>query len=302
MHDVYAYGVIAPSTLVELIDEFPTMGGYAEIAAAHPSIGGEAAGGAYVLARLGIPTKLAGNRLGRDPASLRTVGLLSDAGVDCSAIDLSAPTSPVTEVVVAGGTARTIFGTYRQLLADRAWTEPAQADVRSSRMVCLDPFFGDASLQVADWCLEAGVPYVTVDVSPDSRIAHGAGAVVVSEEYAAGQLDLTTGSAGIADAHRVLDEYAARCSGLVVLTRGHERLLSARPGEPHREHEPVRVDAVDTTGAGDGFRAGIVYGLLHGFDDDRLIRTASTIAAMICLHAPGVLHSPTEQELTNFTP
>lgn len=87
MHDVYAYGVIAPSTLIELSDDDPSPGGYAEIAGVHPSIGGTA-GGAFVLARLGVATKLNGNRLGDDDSSVRTLGLLTAAGVDCSAITL----------------------------------------------------------------------------------------------------------------------------------------------------------------------------------------------------------------------
>ena len=181
MPDVYAYGVIAPSSLIELVDDFPAAGGYAEIVAAHPSLGGEAAGGAYVLARLGLTVKLTGNRLGADASSSRVLDLLTGVGVDCSAVDTSASTSPVTEIVVTGGPARTIFGTYGQLAVDREWSAPVRDDVRASRIVCLDPFFDEASQQVADWCIEAGIPYVTVDVAPDSRIARHAAAVVVSE-------------------------------------------------------------------------------------------------------------------------
>ena len=129
MHDVYAYGVIAPSTLIELGDDYPPAGGYAEIAAVHPSIGGEAAGGAYVLARLGVATKLNGNRLGADDMSARTLELLSAAGVDCSAIRLERDIASVTEFVLAGGEARTVLGTYRRLLAEQAWSDPSREDV-----------------------------------------------------------------------------------------------------------------------------------------------------------------------------
>ena len=293
MHDVYAYGVIAPSTLIELVDEFPDAGGYAEIATVHPSIGGEAAGGAYVLARLGVATKLAGNRLGDDRSSARVHDVLSAAGVDCSAIELEPDRSPVTEVVVAGGAARTVFGTYRKLAADQAWKEPSRDDVRSSRIVCLDPFFGDASQQVADWCVEAGIPYVTIDVAPDTGMARHAEVLVVSEEF-------TGRTLSTAEAHDVVTGYVEQCSGLVLLTRGGGHLISARRGEPAREHEPFAVDVSDTTGAGDSFRAGIIYGMLRGDVDDVLVRTASALAAMVCERVPGVLNSPTEAELMEF--
>ncbi len=293
MHDVYAYGVIAPSTLIELVDEFPDAGGYSEIAGAHPSLGGEAASGAYVLARLGIATKLVGNRLADDASSARTRDLLSAAGVDCGAIDLERDASAVTEVVVAGAGARTVFGTYRQLSADRAWNEPSRDDVRSSRIVCLDPFFGDASQQVADWCVEAGVPYVTVDVAPDTDIARHAAALVISEDFVGHSLAAT-------DPHEVVTGYVDQCSGFVMMTRGGRPLISARPGELHCEHEPFSVDVRDTTGAGDSFRAGIIYGMLRGDPDAALVRTASALAAMVCERVPGVVNSPTEPELMEF--
>lgn len=293
MHDVYFYGVIAPSTLIELIDEFPAAGGYAEIARVHTSLGGEAAGGAYVLARLGVATKLAGNRLGDDAASARTRDMLLAAGVDCSAIGLEPDNSPVTEVVIAGAAARTVFGTYRKLAVDQSWNEPSRDDVRSSRIVCLDPFFGDASRQVADWCVEAGIRYVTVDVAADTEIARHAEVLVISEEFTGRTLSTT-------DAHEVVTSYVEHCSGLVLLTRGGGRLISARLGEPPVEHESFAVDVRDTTGAGDSFRAGIIYGMLRGYADGELVRTASAIAAMVCERVPGVLNSPTEPELIEF--
>lgn len=291
MHDVYAYGVIAPSTLIEIADDYPPPGGYAEISGVHPSIGGEAAGGAYVLARLGVPTKLAGNRLGDDDASTRVLDLLSRAGVDCGAIRTDA--SPVTEFVVAGGPDRTVFGTYGQLAVERTWTDPSRDDVRSSRIVCLDPFFGDASRQVAEWCVEADVPYVSVDVAADSEIARHADALVVSEDFVAATSPGT-------DPHDVLNGYTSSCRGLVVVTRGGERLLAGRSGEAPREFRAFPVDVRDTTGAGDSFRAGIIYGILRGYTDDAVIRHASAVAALVCQRVPGVVHSPTERELVEF--
>lgn len=293
MRDVYAYGVIAPSTLLELDGEFPAAGGYSEIRTVHRSMGGEAAGGAYVLARLGVATKLRGNRLSDDDASARVLEELSAAGVDTSAITVDPATAPVTEVVMSSGDERTVFGTYTRLLADRSWDPPDVDDIKSSRMVCLDPFFGEDSLLAARLSREAGVPYVTVDTPPDSEIAHFADALVISEEFAARILP-GVGATG------VLARYQEDCRGMVILTRGEAPFLHQRPGEPVDETAAFPVVARDTTGAGDSFRAGIVYGLLRGWDDERVVRTAAAIAALVCLSAPGVLGSPTVQQLEDF--
>lgn len=293
MHDVYAYGVIAPSTLIELADDLPGPSGYAEVASVRVSIGGEAACSSYVLGRLGITVKLAGNRIGSDVASVRALELLAAAGVDTDAIVTTPGTGPVTEVVLSHGDARAVLGTYRQLLADQAWEPPTRQDVASSRIVCLDPFFGEGSATVARWCRELGVPYVTVDTAPDDEIARHADVLIVSEEYATREI-------GRVDPGDLLATYTAQCSGLVVLTLGGVGGRFGRGTEAPMEYRSFPVEVRDTTGAGDSFRAGILHGLLAGRTDHDLIRTASAVAAIVCERSPGVLESPSPPELGAF--
>lgn len=291
MHEVYAFGMIAPSTLIVLDDDYPPPGGYAEIAGVHPSFGGEAAGGAYVLARLGVDTKLDGTWLGNDRSSSFAIEALSGAGVDCRAIRRG-PTS-VTEVVVSAADARTVLGTYKQLMSDRAWNAPSEEDVHSSRIVCLDPFLGDESLLAARWCVDAGIPYVTVDASPDSEIAQRAEVLIVSEEFA-------TREFGPHDPRELLATYVEQCRGLVILTHGSDPVVFGRRGEPAHELAPYPVVVHDTTGAGDSFRAGAIHAMLNGADDRQLVRTASAVAALVCERFPGVLNSPSQDELSEF--
>lgn len=292
-HDVYAFGVVAPSTLVVLDDDYPPSGGYAEVEAVHRSFGGEAAGSAAVLARLGVSTKLDGNWLGDDDASSHAIALLTDAGVDCRRIRRRADTRSVREVVISGAGERTVLGTYRQLAVTAAWGDPSYDDIAASRVVCLDPFFAEASLQAARWCRAAGTPYVTIDVPPDSEIGHGADVLVVSEEYATREL-------GDRDPRSLLAAYTDRCGGLVVLTHGADAIVSGRSGEPPLVSAPFAVDVRDTTGAGDSFRAGVIFAMLRGDDDPTLVRVASAVAGMVCERSPGTVDSPTAGELRRF--
>lgn len=292
MHQVYAYGVIAPSRLVELDGAFPEEAGYGEITRIHPSLGGEAAGGAYVLARLGVATKLSGNRLGSDPDSKRVLDLLSGAGVDCSAISTDED-DPVTELVISGEGERTVFGSYGRMLARQAWNEPSRDDIESAQVVCLDPFFGEASEQAAAWCRAASIPFVTVDVPADSDIARDAAVVIISEEFAHRSFEWN-------DPETVMSAFTSRCKGLVILTRGGKPLLFARGEAEVSAFTPFIVDARDTTGAGDSFRAGLIHAMLGGHDDTRLVETASAVAAMVSQQVPGVLNSPSVAELERF--
>ena len=292
MHDVYAYGVIAASTLVELEGGFPPEAGYAEVSEVHHSLGGEAAAGAHVLANLGVATKLAGTHLGTDESADWVVDRLSRVGVDCSRI-VRVPGGGVTEIVVSSGSERTVFASYGRMLEDRAWGAPERSDVQASRMVCLDPFFSDDSEQVASWCLADGIPYVTVDVVPESLMARGASAVVVSEEFAVHQMDET-------DLDALLALYVEHCSGLVILTQGAGVVRYQRRNSEPRTFPAFDVDVVDTTGAGDAFRAGVIWAFLDGSDDDQTVRAASAVAALVCQTSPGVINSPTEEELLAF--
>jgi len=43
-----------------------------------------------------------------------------------------------------------------------------------------------------------------------------------------------------------------------------------------------------------------VYGLLAGWPDAEIVRYASALAAMVCLTYPGVLKSPTHEQVLAF--
>lgn len=293
MHDVYAYGVIAPSTLIELADEFPPSGGYSEIRAVQSSLGGEAAGSAYVLARLGVPTKLHGTRLDTDPASARVVELLSEAGVDCSAITMDRDSKAVTEVVFAHGGERTIFGTYGRMLEDQSWDPPLKEAVRESRIVCADPFFHEESEALARWCAELETPLVTVDTPADSTMARLAAVVIISDEF-------ISRTSETSDPRDVVAEYASQTSALVIYTRGGRSLWYGRSSTRPKDFTPFAVDVRDTAGAGDSFRGGVIYAMLNGYEDDQLVRIGSAVAALVSQRPPGVLNSPTPAELETF--
>ena len=56
-------------------------------------------------------------------------------------------------------------------------------------------------------------------------------------------------------------------------------------------HEPAMpVTAVDTTGAGDLFRAGFIYALLSGAPPREMLRMANAAAALSCTR-PGAMAS-----------
>jgi sugar/nucleoside kinase (ribokinase family) len=63
-------------------------------------------------------------------------------------------------------------------------------------------------------------------------------------------------------------------------------------------HAPAfHVEAVDTTGAGDVFRAGVIYALLRGWPTPDLLRFANAAAAVSCTRLGALGGVPTLDEV-----
>ena len=57
--------------------------------------------------------------------------------------------------------------------------------------------------------------------------------------------------------------------------------------------EGFEVNAVDTTGAGDVFHAGFIYGLLQNWEVAEILRFANAVAALKCRDLGGRKGIPT---------
>jgi sugar/nucleoside kinase (ribokinase family) len=255
--------------------------------------GGEAANSSMVLSRLGVRVKLDGNWLGDDDGGKRTKAILEDHQIDTSRLPLRKDYTGVEELVFAAKGTRTIFGTYVRLLNDRHWNMPQVDDVAQARVICLDPFFGKASSRVAEIGHSAGVPVVTVDCRYDDPLLKHASAVVIAESFVRENF-----------AKRSLEElfrsYQRHADGLVIFTFGDTAIWYGRPGSTAKTFQPYSINAIDTSGAGDSFRAGLVYGFLEGWDDHQMIDFASAVAAMVCTRFPGVFNAPSLDEVLNY--
>ena len=61
--------------------------------------------------------------------------------------------------------------------------------------------------------------------------------------------------------------------------------------------QPFLVEVRSTLGAGDTFKAGCTYALLHGMADDELVRFASACSGIAISRFPLPLHPPTLEEV-----
>jgi len=291
-YDVYSYGVISSSTLYLLKDYFPAKSGYAEINKIYKNIGGEAANTSIVLSRLGLKVKLDGNWINPDDDAIFLQDTLHKNRVNISRISFRRCQGP-KEMLVVGSDSRTIFGTYAQLSKEKSWNLPKKKDVQNAKVICLDPFYGKASLQVAKYAKILNKPIVTVDCKFDDPIFLASSIAIISEEY----LRDTYPRHEISSLTR---EYKENSRGTVIFTFGHKEILYGSREEKYKEYSPYKISPADTTGAGDSFRAGIICGLLKKWPTGKTIEFASALAAIVCQSLPGVLNSPSYDKVISF--
>ncbi|MBE0696221.1 MAG: carbohydrate kinase family protein, partial [Anaerolineaceae bacterium] len=277
-----------------LYQPFPAPDGYAEIAQTNWMTGGEALNSSIVLSRLGMRVLLDGNWIGDTADGKTLLETIRTYNIDPHRLLVKKGYAGVREIVFSDERTRTIFGNYIDLLATtRKWNIPHKADIQRARIVCVDPPFGDESVLVGRYSLELKVPFVSIDCAHDHELATGAEAVIISGEFR----DREYPQANLEDLFCMYQQCAR---GIVVFTVGGDNILFARKGEPVRQFKPYQVKVIDSAGAGDSFRAGIIYGLLHQWTDEATIQYASAVAALVCASFPGVLNSPTHAEVMQF--
>lgn len=129
-----------------------------------------------------------------------------------------------------------------------------------------------------------------------SRLAREAGAIITSDiessEAPTGDLISSVSVAifashvpqmltGETDPARALRALRQRHDAMLCITRGeHGSMLLA--GDRLYEVPAFPVTAVDTTGAGDIFRAGLIYAMLRGEPPERLLLWGNAAAALAC--------------------
>jgi sugar/nucleoside kinase (ribokinase family) len=289
-----------------LKDHYPPPDGYAEVVEILENHAGEATGTALVLVHWGVSVALEGNWIGDIPACRRTLAFLQERGIDCSGLRVVPGYPGVTEVVVSDGASRPVFGRYCDLLfTTRQWDDPDPRKIAAARMVSVDSTFGESTLAAARGAAACGKPFVTFDARHDSELTTGAAAVVISGEYL--RREYPAAAASDAERARLFAGYLERCPGSRPVWWGLGQMKAAGAGsrifpdaaDPGKRHElePFRVKVVDSAGADDSFRAGVLYGMLHGWSAVECVRFACATAALICTRAPGCVHPPALQEV-----
>jgi len=239
--------------------------------------GGQIAGALLGCTRLGMSAAFIGC-VGGDEAAELALAPLRHADIDLSGLQClhGVGSRRALILVAADGAHRSVIEFREPRL--RLSVERLDGDlIRRARALLIDCTDPEASEWAAALAREEGVP-VVLDADREwpkmDRLLRHVDFPVVTAEFA----EKLGGSGSLEDGLRCLLEYGAH---LAVATRGARGALALDQGRIRLS--PALATAVhDTTGAGDAFRAGFVWGLLQGLPVHEVLRCANGAGALNC--------------------
>lgn len=275
----------------EQVEAFPAVDEKVESSGRLEQGGGPVATALVSLARLGVACAFLGTIGGDREGVLIREGLQREKiGCEYLQLDPEGTSQRATIIVEAGSGLRTIFwqrGVRRPFVV----SDQVRQLVAASGILLLDGLEAGIAVDFAGLARQSGV--VTVldggslrDGSRDllPLIDH----LVVSQKFA-------RQFCGNEDPREALAPLLDTGAKAVTVTCGAEGAWGLSAGEIF--HQPAFVvDVLDTTGCGDVFHGGYVYGLLQGWSHRRVVRFASACAACNsrCLGGQGGLPSLVE--------
>ena len=278
-----------------VVPEFPTLNSKMRILQFSKQGGGQVATAMVALSRWGVKTKYVG-KFGGDELGQFSSNSLQQEGVEVSS-GTSEPNTPnqFGMIIVDGLSGeRTILWDRDARLMYREG-ELRKKDVCSGKLLHLDGHDIKAAIQCARWAKEEKIPTV-IDLdkveSLTSELIKEIDFVVTSGRFPA----LFT---GISDRKKALTELQKHIPGFLCATLGHDGAVALVEGE-FVYVKGFEVKAVDTTGAGDVFHAGFIYGLLQNWELLDILRFANAVAALKCRDLGGRRGIPSLEEVQKF--
>lgn len=281
--DAAGFGTNAVDHLIGL-SAFPAFGGKAEVDSYAVEPGGEAASTMFGLTRLGLKSAYAGS-FGDDAAGKIGLESLRDAGVnvDFSRTVESASTQSGFILVDADSGERTVLWQRDAKLSYAPEDAPVELASRC-RVLHMTPHDSAACIEMAKAAKSAGT-VVSLDVD---KVFGGLDQLLPLVDICIASEDLPSLLTGDGDRERSLrlmnEKYGCALVGVTLGSRGSLILAAGELIETPAMRVPGGCK--DTTGAGDAFRTGFLYGVLTGRDVRASASLANAVASLKC-RMPG---------------
>jgi sulfofructose kinase len=273
--DLVGVGLNATDTLIAL-ETYPERGSKVEYSSARVLPGGQVATAVVACQHWGMSTRYVGI-LGDDAAATLHREAFVKAGVEAKLITVPGGTSPQSLILVDDGGERTVLCRRDPRVA----LKPAHLDlqwIENARALHVDGFDTAAATVAAGWARAAGIP-VIADLD---ELYPGVEELLEKVDYLIVSRDIPCRLMAEPDLEMAVRQMQRRYGcRLAAATLGDNGVL-AWDGRQLLHTPAYRVPVVDTTGAGDIFHAGFIYGLLQDWPLERQLDFGCAAAALNC--------------------
>lgn len=261
------------------------------ISSHHTMCGGQMATAMAACARFGLKSAYLGSA-GNDHNGRLIISELSGQGVDISHVLTRACPNRFAVITVDETTGERIVLWDRDNLLDLSYAELDPALIHSARLVHVDDEEQEAAIATALIARKAGIP-VTSDID---RITNRTAALVAAVSIPMFANHVLPEITGESDVERALRALRRTHAGMLCVTLGAEGAMLL-VGDELIIEKGLPITAVDTTGAGDVFRAAFIYGLLNAYPPQRMLRFANAAAGLSCTRAGAMAGVPALEEV-----
>jgi sulfofructose kinase len=295
--DVIGFGTNAIDYLIQ-VPEYPAFNSKIELVDYLQAAGGEVATTMVGLKRLGLKTSYVG-RFGSDDAGDFGLRSLIDEGVDVGfAEQIEGARTQIAFILIdVRNGERTVIWHRDQKLAYSSADAPVHA-LRRSRVLHFTPHDVNACIAMAESSKENGI-IVSCDID---NIFDGIEKLLPHVDILLASSEFPLKLLGISNKKEALLEFRLRFGcGVVGITLGEKgSILLCGDTFVETPGYAVPGGCKDTTGAGDSFRVGFLYGLIKGESVEESAKMANAVAALKCRKVGARTALPDIDELTGL--
>ncbi|MCC6825282.1 MAG: carbohydrate kinase family protein [Acidobacteria bacterium] len=295
--DVVGFGTNAVDFLIQ-VPEYPKFNSKIELSSYLQAPGGEAATTVAGLTRLGLRTAYIG-RFGDDAAGRIGLQSLEAEGVDLSfAETVPGVATQIAFIIIDERSGERTVIWQREAGLSYTRDDAPLAAAATGKVLHFTPHDVEACIAMAAAAKQTGT-IVSIDVD---NIFQGIEELLSLVDILITSADFLPKFTGIADHENALAAIQERFgSGVAGVTLGEKgSLLRAGGNFVRTDGMAVPGGCKDTTGAGDSFRVGLLYGLLTDMTVEDAARAANAVAALKCRALGARTALPNASELLEF--
>jgi sulfofructose kinase len=274
--DVVGVGINATDTIIRL-PHFPATDSKVELISADTKPGGQVASAMVACQRWGLRTRYVG-KIGDDAAGKFQIREMAREGVEAHWINVASSSSQTSFILVDARTSERTVLWKRDPRIAIAPSDLRRRWLQRFRALLVDGHDTAASKQAARWARQERMP-VIADLD---NLYPGVKALLKYVDFPITSKDFPARLTGNQNLLKSLPQIHAefKCS-LTTATLGSRGAL-AWDGERFFLVRGFAVRAIDTTGAGDIFHAGFIYGLLQRWSFEVILEFSNAAAALNC--------------------